>query len=224
MQDLFKICIHHGILQKKDIGLHSHTARKKIRIYCRICQRERDKKRREIFRKRKVNDPSCVNSNVVYSCAIHGSLPQKNIYIGTLGAPGCKICKRESNIISDSKWKENNPQASRKGNLKKKYGMTLEQYNEMLISQKNVCYICKNPETVRKRGVIPPLSVDHCHAWERQGIMYVRKLLCSKCNSSLALLREDSLIARSMVDYIENICIKPHCTNSYNQTLLCGEE
>lgn len=208
MTDLFKICIHHGELNKEDIGLHSHTQRKKIRIYCKICQRERDHKKREVIREMRKNNPDSFNKGKIHTCIKHGLLKQNDIYTGTDGLAGCRICKRESNVLSDAKWKNKNPDASRRSNIKKKYGITLEQYQEMLIAQNNVCYICKQPETHGNRGKINPLSVDHCHEADKAGIMFIRKLLCRKCNSALALIREDADIARSMINYIETICNK----------------
>jgi len=50
----------------------------------------------------------------------------------------------------------------------------------MLVQQKSVCYICKQPETVRVNGKLRPLCVDHDH---KTGA--VRKLLCNACNTAL---------------------------------------
>ena len=209
MSELFKICIHHGELKKEDIGLHSHTQRKKVRIYCKICQRERDAKKRDLIREMKKNNPDSFNSKKIKICFIHGDLLQKDIFIDSYGKPMCKICKREASKLSDLKWRNKNPESQRRNNLKIAYGITLEQYNNMLIEQNHVCYICKQPEILYRRGQLRPLAVDHCHDSEKLGIMYVRKLLCSKCNSALALVCENVDISRSMTNYIETICKKP---------------
>lgn len=52
------------------------------------------------------------------------------------------------------------------------YGLTLVEYDAMVIAQGGVCYICG--ETDRH----PNLSVDHNHTTRK-----VRKLLCEKCNT-----------------------------------------
>ena len=63
----------------------------------------------------------------------------------------------------------------RKKHFKRKYGITVEQYNQMLLIQNNTCKICKN---MCKSG--KNLAVDHCHATGK-----VRGLLCATCNVNL---------------------------------------
>ncbi len=67
----------------------------------------------------------------------------------------------------------------RRKHLRGAYGLTIEQYDEMLEAQGGVCAIC---------GECPDegLAVDHCHDTGR-----VRGLLCRNCNSGIALLQED---------------------------------
>ena len=60
--------------------------------------------------------------------------------------------------------------------LFKKYGITLEQYNEILQKQDGKCLICKFPAKFFKRC----LAVDHDH---RTGV--IRGLLCNRCNRQL---------------------------------------
>lgn len=76
--------------------------------------------------------------------------------------------------------------------LRRLYGITLEQYNEMLKRQDGVCKICfRSP---KKKS----LSVDHCHRTGK-----VRGLLCDHCNRALGWLQDDpKLLARS-IDYLE---------------------
>lgn len=52
-----------------------------------------------------------------------------------------------------------------------KYGLTLDQYDSMLMSQRNRCAICHRPPAAR------PLEIDHDHRTGR-----VRGLLCWYCN------------------------------------------
>ena len=63
----------------------------------------------------------------------------------------------------------------RKKTLKRKYGITLDIYNDMLKNQKGVCKICKQ---LCKSGKV--LAVDHCHQTGK-----VRGLLCATCNTGL---------------------------------------
>lgn len=78
------------------------------------------------------------------------------------------------------------------------YGLSLERYEEMLAEQNGVCAICKLPELSIRRGTYKSLDVDHNHATDA-----IRGLLCSACNSSLGLLREDPIRIQAMLAYIE---------------------
>ena len=68
--------------------------------------------------------------------------------------------------------------ADRKKELKKKYGITLEQYDEMFEAQGGICAICKESDITGKR-----LSIDHDHETGK-----VRGLLCGKCNTRIGVL------------------------------------
>lgn len=65
--------------------------------------------------------------------------------------------------LSSRKWSKENPEKAslsrRKANLKRLYGLTLEQFDSMLQSQGGSCAICKRMEP---NGI--GWQVDHCHA------------------------------------------------------------
>lgn len=79
---------------------------------------------------------------------------------------------------------KNDPQIQRQKRnqqLKRTYGITVEQYESMLAAQNGVCAICfRGPTGVR------PLHVDHCHRTGK-----VRGLLCHQCNWYLGTLDKD---------------------------------
>jgi hypothetical protein len=75
-------------------------------------------------------------------------------------------------------WRVANPNYNRDYNMFRQYGLTKEDYDELLISQDYRCNICgKTIEEARQRR---PLSVDHNHDTGQ-----VRGLLCRNCNSCL---------------------------------------
>jgi hypothetical protein len=95
---------------------------------------------------------------------------------------------------------KHDPVKFRETRLKNLYGLTVEQYEEMLSRQAGVCAICKQPETraaIGGKGV-KPLSVDHCH-----GSRKVRGLLCSHCNTALGLLNDDIGLFEACIDYLK---------------------
>lgn len=101
------------------------------------------------------------------------------------------------------KYYENNKelvlQNSRKSHLKNSYGLSVEEYQQMVEDQQNRCAICHKHEIrITKMGTIKPLSVDHCHITGK-----VRALLCNDCNSALGYIHEDIDRLKEMIIYIE---------------------
>lgn len=74
----------------------------------------------------------------------------------------------------------------------KRYGVTLERYDEMLAAQGGVCAICHQPP---KRDVSPmgdkraKLVVDHNHETGE-----VRGLLCFDCNVKLSAIEDEQFM------------------------------
>ena len=90
------------------------------------------------------------------------------------------------------KWRAANPEKSKNNYLKKCYGITLEQYNEMLIKQNGVCAICceKDPN-------FDNLAVDHDHKTNK-----VRGLLCHLCNRALGMFKDDGIRIKNAIIYL----------------------
>jgi len=106
----------------------------------------------------------------------------------------CKVCTNRRNserYFTVEGVKETQNLASRKYLLQAKYGLTLEQYEDMLSKQGGVCYICG---LKGERN----LSVDHNHSTGS-----VRKLLCSTCNYALGNAKDDITLLKKMIDYLE---------------------
>lgn len=77
--------------------------------------------------------------------------------------------------------------------LKFKYGITPEDYQEMLAAQGGVCAVCGAGPGVRA------LAVDHCHTTGR-----VRGILCPNCNTGLGKFRDDvGLLTRAITYLVE---------------------
>lgn len=78
--------------------------------------------------------------------------------------------------------------------LKNRFGINLEQFNEMLAQQNNCCAICgKNQEDLKRY-----LSVDHCHQTGK-----VRSLLCNSCNAALGLFQESIEFLEKALNYLK---------------------
>jgi len=86
------------------------------------------------------------------------------------------------------------------GQLKKKFGLTLDVYEAILEHQGGVCAICGKAETMINSGSkrLQPLAVDHCHKTGR-----VRGLLCAKCNHALGNFDDSTALLRRAIKYLE---------------------
>ena len=87
------------------------------------------------------------------------------------------------------RWRKKQPRGQRTWWIKYRYGITIEQWDEMVIAQTGRCAICDLP---------CDLVVDHCHESSR-----VRELLCGTCNAGLGQFKDDPVRMRAAADYIE---------------------
>lgn len=83
--------------------------------------------------------------------------------------------------------------SDRKSHLKRKYGMTLADFDRMFAAQGGVCAICGEARPEERT-----LHVDHDHA---TGM--IRGLLCFRCNNALGDFREEVELFRSAADYLD---------------------
>ncbi len=97
--------------------------------------------------------------------------------------------------------------ATRKSNLKYRYGITEEDYEELLVKQKYSCKICgQKPDKCQtepdKSQTEPdkPLYVDHCHQTKA-----IRGLLCHKCNIALGHMNDDPEQLERAANYLRNV-------------------
>jgi hypothetical protein len=91
------------------------------------------------------------------------------------------------------RYRQKYPDKVKASLLKSRYGITVENYNQMLVSQDGVCSICKGINSNGK-----PLFIDHNHETGK-----VRELLCTTCNSAIGLLKENPFLALEVARYLE---------------------
>lgn len=82
----------------------------------------------------------------------------------------------------------------RAARLKRRYGITLVEYELIKEAQGGVCPLCQ-----RAKGISSPLQVDHDHAGE--GREFVRGLLCGRDNNRLGWFEAKR---DRVLDYLEN--------------------
>src|SRR2546425_10281788 len=75
--------------------------------------------------------------------------------------------------------------------IRYKYDLSQEAFDEMYVAQAGLCYLCK--KTCEKYAT---LSVDHC------AILGVRKLLCMRCIGFLKSFSYDPIVIRKAIAYV----------------------
>ena len=105
---------------------------------------------------------------------------------------GLKIYCRECMSI----YQKNVPQIKhRKCNYRRKYGITVEEYDQMLIDQSGCCAICGSDTPQRKLS--RNFAVDHNHVTGG-----VRGLLCERCNRGIGQFKDCSELLDAAASYL----------------------
>jgi hypothetical protein len=110
---------------------------------------------------------------------------------------------RARQVAATKRWAARNPDRLR-ANWRvqglRRYGLTPEEYDLMLVLQDGLCAICHRPPTDIK------LAVDHDHETGT-----VRGLLCPSCNNGLGRFRDDPALLTRAADYLKGW----PCTNPF---------
>lgn len=93
----------------------------------------------------------------------------------------------------------------------KKYGLTFDQFSQMLRDQQGLCGVCRKPlGTITKR-----IAIDHDHACCASTIRTcgkcVRGLLCIPCNTGLGMFYDNPETLRGAIAYLEGADLAGTC-------------
>lgn len=103
--------------------------------------------------------------------------------------------RNKASILGELRQKyKADPVAAKNRDLKKTYGIDIDQYNAMLQFQNGSCAICKKHSSTFKKS----LAVDHCHVSGK-----IRGLLCINCNRAVGNLKDSIDLAKSLISYLE---------------------
>ena len=109
-------------------------------------------------------------------------------------------CRPCSNRASKEHY-EKNKERGRPRRIERTFGITIEDYNNLLDQQNNCCAICGG---VNEDG--KALSIDHDHSCcpgRKSCGKCVRQILCNSCNSMLGYARDDIEILEAAKKYLE---------------------
>lgn len=146
------------------------------RISCRVCSQNRRRAQKGLDPLDTVVDGRTQRTGATH-CGSGHELTPDNTYLHTTSKGyvnrHCKKCARA-----------------------RRYGITYDELEQMLIDQDGSCAICLSPFDAEKRGL--GFHVDHCHV---SGA--VRGLLCSNCNTAIGLLGDDPATLDRALQYVK---------------------
>lgn len=143
----------------------------------------------------------------------------KNIKELTINTKGCPVCKEEKSLsefywrrnrknqhqseckdcnrIRRRKWwtSEKGRRSSANTRLKQRFGVTIEEYEEMLEAAGNKCEIC---EVTRSTGG-KRLGIDHDHKTGK-----FRGILCDSCNLGIGNFKDNISILKKAIKYLRD--------------------
>lgn len=96
----------------------------------------------------------------------------------------CKTCLRGTGLLRYYT-------VGRDNYLRRRYGITLDEYEALLEGQGNCCAVCGRTQDIN-------YSVDHSHTTGE-----VRGLLCTACNRGIGMLQDDPELLRKAANYLE---------------------
>lgn len=104
-------------------------------------------------------------------------------------------------IKRTNKYHEEHPDMRKNAHLKRSFGISIDEYNNMVRMQGGKCKLCgkKETKTINAKGGRPhSLAVDHCHSTNK-----IRGLLCIDCNRGIGFLKDSPDLLRKAADYLD---------------------
>lgn len=105
--------------------------------------------------------------------------------------------RRKRNKERAVEWAKNNKDKAaatkRRRDLKKRYGITPEQWDAIFITQGSRCAICKTADAGKRQW-----HTDHCHTSGK-----VRGILCMRCNALLGYAKDNVTTLYEAITYLE---------------------
>ena len=135
----------------------------------------------------------CTPCKTEYSRKWRAKNPEKNKELNQQYLE--RLRKEKPNYYKD----RYSPAYAKDKQLKYLFGITLNDYNEMLKNQEFKCKVCGKEENVihHRTGKSKDLSVDHCHETGK-----VRGLLCQRCNLALGMVKDDTNLLGLLTNYL----------------------
>lgn len=121
---------------------------------------------------------------------------------GSVKAKAWVAANKEKHKAACAKWYANNKEARyrtwTKHHYKKNYGISYEDFVELLNKQKGLCAICSDVLVLMGDKSNTKAVMDHCHTTGK-----IRQVLCSRCNWGLGKFKDSAKLLRLAAAYLE---------------------
>lgn len=145
-------------------------------------------------------------------CSKCNEIKTLDLFYKSKGKPRSSCSKCESSAVvksrnsakhnmSNKKWASRHPDKIREKNLKHAYGISLADFNNILLSQKGTCALCDAVDigpSRKDKTKREPLFVDHCHYTGD-----IRGLLCRSHNTALGLFEDNPISLSKAIKYLK---------------------
>lgn len=140
---------------------------------------------------------------------VHGTWPSRNVKPKNGVKDDCRLENLHvTTAASHNDRRQGVRGAYRDYDLKKKFGLSMADYQRMFAAQGGVCAVCEKPETATRGGEVKWLAVDHCHDTGA-----VRGLLCQSCNLMVGYGRDDAAVLTAGAAYLRRHAAAPAADN-----------
>lgn len=116
----------------------------------------------------------------------HGHLAERRTNHGQ-----CCECSKKNTNKHYHKKQQSDSRFRYSKHLKHTFGISLEEFDQLVLKAGNCCQICTTPFTETP-------NVDHCHS---TGV--IRGVLCGNCNRGLGLLKDDIDVLEKAIGYLK---------------------
>jgi hypothetical protein len=99
-------------------------------------------------------------------------------------------------LESDEQHKSKKREYTKVWHLKRKYGLTLSDLENMIKRQNKKCGLCNKPLSTKNRK---KFHVDHCHKSGK-----IRAILHNTCNNLLGFAHDDVELLENAIRYLKN--------------------
>jgi hypothetical protein len=222
-----KVCADCGLAKTEDQFSRQAKSKDGRYPYCKACTSIRHKAAYAARGKRSwTNDKVCSWCGVLKPRTEYAKTPDGHVHSRCVaceldvqkreaaGTRRCSMCKKWKSFEAFHASKLNgrhvtckectnsyywaDPNRARERGLKKNYGITLEQYRQLLALQNYACPICLEKFEPDNYSY----SVDHAHSGVHRG--KIRAITHSECNRSVLRAHEDSRQLRAAADLIDH--------------------